>query len=68
MCTVQDEDSEFDFLNVMRMCQQYHQETQLPHHIELDQLFIQFKKTVQKIYIIFAFCLQILLLSGEPSI
>ena len=45
---VQDEDSEFDFLNVMWMGQQYRQEAQLPHHLELDPLCIQFKETVQK--------------------
>ena len=45
---VQDEDSEFDFLNVMWMGQQYRQEAQLPHHLELDLLCIQFKETVQK--------------------
>ena len=47
---VQDEDSEFDFLNVMWMGQQYRQEAQLPHHLELDPLCIQFKETVQKNY------------------
>ena len=32
---VQDEDSEFDFLNVMWMGHQYCEGAQLPHHLEL---------------------------------
>ena len=60
---VQDKDSELDFLNGMWIGQQYRQEAQLPHHLELIR-FAYNSRRLCKIISTLGFRLQKLLLSS----